>query len=860
MSLQEAIRTLEATRSEQQKLQRLADEREDELMQLRLQQRSVTGGQPPGLPNPWGMRMLEQAAQSQQHHEPLIRDVTDESHNPEILGGFCVSHIVQETGEGYNRDMFGSSPPRPVPVTVSHEYMTIPTTTPAARFPTLGELRGPSSSSLPTTNRVSHSAGYSWNESHSGSGPVPMAASARPTTVPQSSSHSGPTLADLWKVKTTLPVLQLQGNVAFNLIKTFKEWTLTVQATVGGCNERFPDYWISVLDKATAAYSRFCSLSPSERTIIEAEEQMRVIAGNYNTMVTSTNPLEIVLRQALCDALPQGHHVLVNGIVDSDKMLLDVMRKKLPSEAAFRLICQTWSNRQYRIEVTGTRVQLNSIKVFQVLRTFVSHVCKLDTTLSTKIVMLGDVTETMDIDQLTGWALRVLGVMADHAQQDKNMKQLFGSSASPPSDPKNTKSPQANAATPDPKGQGKGKGKETKGSKNEVPGQSQKPGKPQPQGQGPARPIPVTCKHFVTDQGCSKGSTCIFYHPRVGRDEHKCYNCGSKEHGIKECTRAKPTLQQLQSRGNGRGSSQPTKPPAKASPPAPGKGSGKNQKGPKGPKGKPKAKPSAASAEVEQPTEGARFCIRLKPRMKELIAEKCFVTSHSSQEDPVGSSANAGSREPDQGYALLDSGATHVILNLSKISPQGLREGRSIGIRLAAGKQVPSTPVVKRLQLKLMWHNEKCMLLARSSKDLGVWLPVIEPLIRNQLMYLSKDQFRAVRSLLYDSRLKLDETFYNGRWEQLLDLPSEDEAIGQAMNVQEEPDEKYPELWIYPENCIHCRAAKEILANTQREKKDWEYSIVPEWPIIKLREEVVASHFVIVRSMGTAERRTSESR
>eukprot|EP00971_Amphidinium_carterae_P080237 1587675-Amphidinium_carterae.1 len=31
--------------------------------------------------------------------------------------------------------------------------------------------------------------------------------------------------------------------------------------------------------------------------------------------------------------------------------------------------------------------------------------------------------------------------------------------------------------------------------------------------------------------------------------------------------------------------------------------------------------------------------------MKELIAEKCFVTGHSCNTEPVGSSANAGSRE-----------------------------------------------------------------------------------------------------------------------------------------------------------------------------------------------------------------------
>eukprot|EP00971_Amphidinium_carterae_P216489 4297323-Amphidinium_carterae.1 len=68
--------------------------------------------------------------------------------------------------------------------------------------------------------------------------------------------------------------------------------------------------------------------------------------------------------------------------------------------------------------------------------------------------------------------------------------------------------------------------------------------------------------------------------------------------------------------------------------------------------------------------------------MKELLTEQCFSQSSSSisPSDAVGSSANASSREPDQSYALLDSGATHVILNLSKLTPLGMREGRSIGI------------------------------------------------------------------------------------------------------------------------------------------------------------------------------------
>eukprot|EP00971_Amphidinium_carterae_P111499 2208052-Amphidinium_carterae.1 len=106
-----------------------------------------------------------------------------------------------------------------------------------------------------------------------------MAASVHPTTVPRSSSHGAPTLADLRKVKTTLPVLQLKGDVPFNLIKQWKEWTLAVQAQVASWDEGFPPYWIKVLDMATAAYSKYCAMSPADRQMFEAAEQMKVIAG-----------------------------------------------------------------------------------------------------------------------------------------------------------------------------------------------------------------------------------------------------------------------------------------------------------------------------------------------------------------------------------------------------------------------------------------------------------------------------------------------------------------------------------------------------------------------------------------------------
>eukprot|EP00971_Amphidinium_carterae_P209896 4163415-Amphidinium_carterae.2 len=60
---------------------------------------------------------------------------------------------------------------------------------------------------------------------------------------------------------------------------------------------------------------------------------------------------------------------------------------------------------------------------------------------------------------------------------------------------------------------------------------------------------------------------------------------------------------------------------------------------------------------------------------------------------------------------------------------------------------------------------------------------------------------------------------------QLLQLPSEDDALAQAVNVTEEPkqleepEERFPNTFIYPNNHIHCVAAKKILTNTQRKRR-----------------------------------------
>eukprot|EP00971_Amphidinium_carterae_P117024 2317528-Amphidinium_carterae.1 len=94
--------------------------------------------------------------------------------------------------------------------------------------------------------------------------------------------------------------------------------------------------------------------------------------------------------------------------------------------------------------------------------------------------------------------------------------------------------------------------------------------------------------------------------------------------------------------------------------------------------------------------------------------------------------------------------------------------------------------------------------MAKSEMDASLWFPVIQPLVRNHLMYLLKSQFKAVRQLLQESRNKLDGVFYYGRCEGVLDITLEADAVHQMKDsfnvsqplgdqVEEQDQDVYPD-------------------------------------------------------------------
>eukprot|EP00971_Amphidinium_carterae_P017989 354517-Amphidinium_carterae.1 len=68
------------------------------------------------------------------------------------------------------------------------------------------------------------------------------------------------------------------------------------------------------------------------KAAVETADQLGMASYGYNTLIASNNSIEIVLRQALQEALPQGNAMLTFGIYAAERMLFYTMRKNLSTE------------------------------------------------------------------------------------------------------------------------------------------------------------------------------------------------------------------------------------------------------------------------------------------------------------------------------------------------------------------------------------------------------------------------------------------------------------------------------------------------------------------------------------------------
>eukprot|EP00971_Amphidinium_carterae_P219662 4361083-Amphidinium_carterae.1 len=189
------------------------------------------------------------------------------------------------------------------------------------------------------------------------------------------------------------------------------------------------------------------------------------------------------------------------GIYKSELMLFDVMKRFLPTESFLKLgvvnaidanlaqpktlaeclsklrtylqDCQIAINMLNTIGKTNN-VVLSTLRVYNVLAGFVHHVSGMDAVLTTRIELLGQVSDSHTLQALFTWATKVLGLIAERVREDKQFRTQQGNKpANKPSatapDGTSNKTPKEGkpnpaASTADgtpkpPKGKGKGDGK-----------------------------------------------------------------------------------------------------------------------------------------------------------------------------------------------------------------------------------------------------------------------------------------------------------------------------------------------------------------------------------------------------------------
>eukprot|EP00971_Amphidinium_carterae_P224080 4446598-Amphidinium_carterae.1 len=98
-------------------------------------------------------------------------------------------------------------------------------------------------------------------------------------------------LQDLRKVKTTLPTLTFNKSSAFQLVRSWKEWSLNVGLHMGAWHPEAQLYWSEVVDKANVYYWQWSSKTGAERTIYESQ-QLGLDVFGFVPPIPSSNPVE----------------------------------------------------------------------------------------------------------------------------------------------------------------------------------------------------------------------------------------------------------------------------------------------------------------------------------------------------------------------------------------------------------------------------------------------------------------------------------------------------------------------------------------------------------------------------------------
>ena len=151
----------------------------------------------------------------------------------------------------------------------------------------------------------------------------------------------------------------------------------------------------------------------------------------------------------------------------------------------------------------------------------------------------------------------------------------------------------------------------------------------------------------------------------------------------------------------------------------------------------------------------------------------------------------------DPAYALLDSGATHVLLP-GHMLPKGARSFE-VTVNLAVGKEkakcwrnevyaqerahplLPLGRLTNLLDTKFVWENGTAVMQCR---DKGKWRTMTQFEIRNNMAYASQMQFEVLRRALWVQQAHPDTVFNWQFWERAAQDPKMTSYLSQGVKAK----------------------------------------------------------------------------
>ena len=239
----------------------------------------------------------------------------------------------------------------------------------------------------------------------------------------------------------------------------------------------------------------------------------------------------------------------------------------------------------------------------------------------------------------------------------------------------------------------------------------------------------ISCKFWLSDEGCKKGDKCRYVHTVLDPKENRCFNCSGVGHGKRECPVLKKKVAKTQNpqekpprngdKGKGKTQRNETEKPDTAK-------DGDNRPGNPGNVGAPKDSNTGSSTSEGLGAllqEASSLMKALRPTIKTLALKSPHCCKAKAQEISTGLLDGGATNALRTGTAKEISEAVLVTVELAAGCTQ-LYQDPITGTLLATGDVEPIVPLrgLVSLGYRIKWDGKGCTIFHPKEGKLSCWL------------------------------------------------------------------------------------------------------------------------------------------